>query len=71
MRKLRSRYNYIYRLKARSISGFNEGEGRHQATLIPERLDDRIGAIAPPFIKGRVSYPGSRKLTLQAADLFS
>lgn len=36
------RYNYIFSLRARAMSGFIEGEDRTQATLFPERIDDYI-----------------------------
>lgn len=29
------------------MSGFIEGENRHQATLLPERLDDYIAEESP------------------------
>ncbi len=31
------------------MSGFIEGEDRHQATLFPERLDDYIGVHNGPI----------------------
>ena len=41
--KLDIRYDHTLRLKGKWMSGFIEGEDRHQATLFPERLDDYIG----------------------------